>query len=161
MVGVAFDFDPLDPVLVGVQIWWLFLLLLPFAAVGVSILMTWLLMLCEPFRVTTLSFTPAWIQQRTTRLGLPFGRKQEYSNRVPLTVNLRDRLGPSDRGFESLRRSTAPTGAHYGLLLTSEDREEVFTLRGLTLGEARWIKGRLQEQGYATVSGRASSLRPS
>ena len=49
--------------------------------------------------------------------------------------------GPLGIGSSS---SVVPSGTHYGLLVTDGANVEVCTIPGLTLGEARWMKGRLQ-----------------
>ena len=148
----ALFLDPGDPAaVVGPRRWGFLLLFLPFAALGLVLLAKVMLSLAEPFRRTRWNLQPGLIEQETTWLGMRLGRRYEYGTSGPLTAAIRNDLGSSlVEAFLSLEPTT-PAASPYALILASENHEEVCTIKDLTLGEARWIKGRLQELGYVTV----------
>jgi hypothetical protein len=128
--------------------WWLtFLFLIPFEAAGLVLLAAFVLELLEPVRVTRWTIGPDSIEHATTRLGLPLGLRHVYAAEEMRFATVRDDLGaprwPMARQAED--------GAHFGVLLIDEHNREVCSIRQLTLGEARWMKGMLQEHGRAAI----------
>jgi hypothetical protein len=141
-VGILFGWKPGQPMLQGFEWWGLFFFLLPFEAIGLALIGGLLLEMLEPFRRTRWIIAPTTIEQVTTRLGLPLWRRGRYPFDRLAEATIRDDLGSSNT------KPTYPTGEQYGLLLSDTDRREICSISGLTLGEARWMKGRLQEYGY-------------
>jgi hypothetical protein len=147
-VGALLGFAPGNPPPAGIPWWGMFLFLVPFEAIGLAMFLALLLALLEPFRITRWTITPDAVEQVTTRLGLPIGWRQRYPCDTLREAAIRDD-GKSSWDWSAFHgKSAQPTEEQYGLLLVNAAREEVCSIRGLTLGEARWIKGRLQERGY-------------
>jgi hypothetical protein len=136
----------------GASWWWLFFFLIPFEAIGVAMFVGLLFALLEPFRVTRWVFGAGVIEHGTTRFGLPLGwysrRNFDRLDRATVRDDLGNGWSKATAGQGSV---AAPTGAEYGLLVSDTDGREVCSIRGLSLGEARWIKGRLQAAGTLPI----------
>ena len=121
--------------------WELFFLLIPFEAIGLMLIVALLNELLEPVRLTIWRFGPGTIGHTKTRLGLPLGRRRRYSYERIHVAAIRDDL-------EAWKNEpTYPTGEQFHLVLSEPDGREICSIKGLTLGEARWMKGRMQDQG--------------
>jgi hypothetical protein len=138
-VSILFGWRPGKPMPQGFEWWGLFFFLLPFEAIGLALIASLLLEMLEPFRLTRWIIAPTTIEHVTTRLGLPLWRRGRYPFDRLAEVTIRDDLGSSNT------KPTYPTGEQYSLLLSDANRCEICSISGLTLGEARWMKGRLQE----------------
>jgi hypothetical protein len=133
----------------GISWWFMPLFLLPFEAIGLGMLIGLLLVLLEPFRITRWIITPEAIEQVTTRLRMPLGRRRRYPCDELDGAMIRDDLGKRWGAFAlAVTMPASPTGEQHSLLLANAANREICSIRGLTLGEARWIKGRLQKSSY-------------
>ena len=119
------------------------LFLIPFEVVGLAMFGGLMAALVEPWRVTQWRFGHDAVSRITTRAGLPLAWNRRYRHAGLATAAVRDDL-PARRLFSP---DNAPTGTHHGLVVSDAAHAEVCTIRGLTLGEARWMKGRLQAAG--------------
>jgi hypothetical protein len=143
-VAVLAGLAPMDTAPHGAAWWGLFVFLIPFEAVGLTLVVGLLAAVVEPFRVTRWGFGRDSVARTTTRAGLPLAWNRRYRHDGLATASVRDE--PPRRGSFRAARGE-PTGAHNGLLVADEANVEVCTIPGLTLGEARWMKGRLQAAG--------------
>jgi len=127
--------------------WWgLFLFLIPFEVVGLAVVVGLLAAVLDPVRVTRWRFGRDAITRVTTWAGLPLGWSRRFTHAGLATAAVRDDLAP--RGPFGLGAAPGiPSGANYGLLVADAANVEVCRIAGLTLGEARWMKGRLQAAG--------------
>ncbi len=139
-------FMPVDSMPTGLAWWGMFLFLIPFESIGFALLSALLIALMEPFRVTRWIVRRDGVERVTTRLGLPLGRHRMYPCEGIDTVAIRDDLG-SSKGWKD--KSKEATGEQYGVIFTDSDQTEICSVTCLTLGEARWMKGRIQEFGFA------------
>jgi hypothetical protein len=128
--------------------WFMFVFLIPFEVIGLAMFFGLLAAFLEPVRVTRWRFGRDAVARVTTRAGLPLGWNSRSPHDGLATASVLGDLAP--RGLlsmETARSSGAPTGTRYGLRVADRANVEVCTIPGLTLGEARWIKGRLQAAG--------------
>jgi hypothetical protein len=134
---------PGRPVLTTGEWWRLFLLLLPFAIGGLSIFVCFLIQLLEPFRLTHWIMRPDRIEFRTTRFGLPLGKQRAFRHGGVVKATIRDGFGLSRCQSENNRNP----GEQFTLAFTDAEQRSICSIECLTLGEARWMKGCLQEHG--------------
>ena len=129
--------------------WWgLFLFMIPFEVMGLILLYGFVNELLEPLRVTRWIFRDGSIDHGTTRLGLPLGLRCVFQADGMRNAAVRGDLGPLKWPWAG----DAPAeGENFGLLLIDADNREICSIRQLTLGEARWMKGRLQEAALAAL----------
>ena len=127
--------------------WWATTLFLaPFVAIGLVIFVGWLAAVTEPFRTTRWEFRRDAVARVTTRAGLPLGWNRRFPHDGLDTAAVRGDL--KARGLVHGSVGTGPpTGTEFGLLVTDAANVEVCTIHGLTFGDARWMKGRLQAAG--------------
>jgi hypothetical protein len=108
------------------------------------------LALFEPCRCTQWQVMPNAIQMTTRRFGLPLGWRWRYRLDSIVAATIRDGFGQQQWQCTLNGRPVGPIGPlgkKYGLMLIGAKHRRICAIKGLTLGEARWIKGRLQEHG--------------
>ncbi len=156
IIGGLMGLAPEEQVKVGAEWWELFWFLVPFELIGLVMFIGLLATLLEPFRVTRWSFSPGDITQRTTRLGLSPGWRSHYSCEGTLQMTVRPDLGTARRDvFGNLLTLQRGEGQYYGLQFVSDRNQDICAIRDLTLGEAQWMKGRLQAYGRVLHQGGA------
>ena len=125
--------------------WWaLFVFMVPFEVIGVGLAGGLIAAVLDPVRITRWRFGRDTVSRVTTRAGLPLGWNSRFPHDGLATAAVRDDLKPRGPFGLGSASNGVPSGAHYGLLVADEANVEVCTIPGLTLGEARWMKGRLQ-----------------
>lgn len=128
--------------------WWaLFVFLIPFEVIGVGLAIGLIAAVLDPVRVTRWRFGRDSIARVTTRAGLPVGWNRRFPHDGLATAAVRDNVAPRRPFGLGTASNGAPSGTTYSLLVADEANVEVCTIQGLTLGEARWMKGRLQATG--------------
>ena len=124
----------------GAAWWGLFFFLIPFEAIGLAMFLGLLAVLLEPLRRTSWTFTRQSIERRSKWLGI--GPTRTWWVRQLDRLQLCREEPPSRASLGSL--SGLPAGTGDGspvcrLVLIDKENREFCSLRGLTLGEARWI----------------------
>lgn len=128
--------------------WWaLFVFLIPFEVIGAGLAIGLIAAVLDPVRVTRWRFGRDSIARVTTRAGLPVGWNRRFPHDGLATAAVRDDVAPRRPFGLGTASNGVPSGTTYSLLVADEANVEVCTIQGLTLGEARWMKGRLQAAG--------------
>ncbi len=127
------------------RVWFVFLI--PFEVIGLGLAGGLLAAVLEPVRVTRWRFGHDCVARATTRAGLPLGWNRRFPHDGLGTAAVRDDLKPGEPFGFGRGGDGVPAAADHGLVLSDGADVEVCTIPGLTLGEARWIKGRLQAAG--------------
>ena len=128
--------------------WWaLFVFLIPFEVIGVGLAIGLIAAILDPVRVTRWRFGRDAVSRVTTRAGLPVGWNRRYPHDGLAAAAVRDDVKPRGPFGMGIGSHVVPTGSDYGLLVADGANVEVCTIPGLTLGEARWMKGILQAAG--------------
>lgn len=129
----AFAFRPCDP-----PLWSLYLALIPLVTIGFFIFVVWLLITIAPFLEATWAVGRAEIVARSLAFGL--GMTRRIATDDVRSLELRKDL-PS--GVEEEARHIPQEELPYRLVFTGRDGRDLLTIRGLTLGEARWMGGHM------------------
>ena len=144
-VALLFGFVPGGHRHLSGEWWFLCLFLIPFEIIGALIGFGLVLTILEPFRRTVWTFTDTNCVRATTRFNLPLGRRTSFQNDGISTVTVRNTDERANAFSLARLKSTGPSTEAYELFIADREQREVCTINGLTIGEAQWWKGQLQD----------------
>jgi DNA-binding protein len=125
--------------------WWgMFLFLIPFEAVGVSILWGLLYMLGEPFHRLRWTFSANGVERRNTWLGVGLRRTWPVTRLGRLELR---RESAGQKRFWKFRIAEQMEETTYAVVLITPESCELCAIKGLTQGEARWMAQSILRQG--------------
>jgi hypothetical protein len=129
----------------GAMWWGMLVFLIPFEVIGLVMLAALVAALAEPFRRTTWSFGRGEVRWRRAWLGV--GRTRTYPVTFFDRVELRtaDSESTSPRTHSNVARA-GDAGRSHRLVFVEQSGNELFTIRNLTDGEARWIADAVQRE---------------
>lgn len=123
--------------------WQLLLTVSPVAGIGLGLIAFLLTQAVAPLRVVRWRFTERGADYEDRLFGLRRARPFLHPLARRLTV-IDNTPSEWSRVREGLQGNAAPPRNAFGLIATDLDGSHAWAIRGLTLGEAMWIKGRIQ-----------------
>lgn len=127
--------------------WFLFVFLIPFELIGLAMLVGLVAAIFDFARVTTFSIGPTESVWSIRYGGIPIWPAFRYRYESLVRVDVEEIL----RKSVSSNRARSAAGENFGLSLKGP-KVEITKFRGLTRGEAVWMKGLIQSAGYVEVT---------
>lgn len=148
LLGVA----PGGPVLHSHEWWKLFYFLIPFVLIGLILSGLLLMIVLDPLRRVTWKFNRQEIQCRWSWIGL--GRTYRYDAMRVGTIEQKIEKGSGGASFLPWNSWVLTTASQRVILrLLDEHGTELTSLKGITLGEAEWMRSRIAPFYGTAVAG--------
>jgi len=125
--------------------WWsLFAATVPVSAIGLALFAAFCALLAEPFRVTRWRVTETESECRTRSLGLHWTWRFPGTTVRHLEITEKPASPWNENDQPRSESDGVPSRTRFGLVARDNAGTEIWAIRRLTLGDALWIKGRIQ-----------------
>lgn len=127
------------------RVWWsLLAATVPVSAIGLALLTIFCALLAEPFRVTQWRITETGSTRRIRSLGLQWTWR--FADTAVRQLEITERRASRWNEDDQPRSESAgvPSRTRFGLVARDDTGKKIWTIHRLSLGDALWIKGRIQ-----------------